>query len=798
MKLRLLGLLCIFVILLGAGCHIPDMERFDPVSGSLENMGVAESVHVVRDRNGIAHISAENDEDLFFAIGFSMAQDRFLIMDMLRRAGRGNISALVGSPVKYKGMSVDNIDKALQAFLFEEAAKKGVADLDPQNRKLLEAYTRGVNKYLEQGGKTIAIYKTWNSEPEQWRMEDCFLCAEIMGLTMTISSLVEEYYLERIRREHGDSVRDLFVPRYPDDATIITRDALMLADASVNIQRPFGLPGSNNWAIAGSRTVSGLPLLNNDPHVPNTIIPTFWWHCRLKSDNYDIMGLMFPGLPCFGAATNGKLSWALTNVMADYIDIWREKVNPDNPDEYMLNGKWVPFKKVERELKIKGRKKPKRFTMRMSEHGVILEQELLGWKVNEQPGEVLAMKYVDMDLARFFSGYQAMALAKDFDEWLAGAKDESWGPFAWNHTYADDQGNIAYWASGHFPIRGDNQGYIARKGWEPEQEWQGYVPFEENPHLVNPDKGYIATANNRVELPGYPYYITVDYAGPSRAARISEMIEQKEKHDVEDMKRMQYDVMVWSAQDMVPIILEDLKLSDKPVLVEAAKILEEWAVAGYISDEDSRGTCVYEVFMTKLSAAVFKDEIGKSIARGASNGGLFSAGLEKIIHDPTNVWFDDIKTNKTETRSHIVHKTMQESMKYLRKKLGRNSTQWRWGDISTITLSPSAIGMPGMTKRFGQGPYPLPGTGQTVRAGDQLFLGSLGFKGAIGPSSHWIVDFRDPTRAYYNATAGMADDPNGERYTNLTQDWFDGRYQVMSMHEEDYRDGMMGELVLKP
>jgi len=290
----------------------------------------------------------------------------------------------------------------------------------------------------------------------------------------------------------------------------------------------------------------------------------------------------------------------------------------------------------------------------------------------------------------------------------------------------------------------------------------------------------------------------VDYVDPSRATTISELIEKKDKLDVEDMQRIQYDVSVWSARSMVPLILEDLEGADDKALIEAARILKEWKASGYNADIDSRGTCVFIVFRDEWPRAVFADEMGKIITRGAGQAGLFSAALEKIIDDPSSPWFDDKNTKKAEDRKDIVRKVMKETMKFLRKRLGRNSDKWRWGDLSTITISTAFFAIPGLTKKESRGPYPLPGTGETVAAAGQIYLGPLGYKGFVGPSTRIIVDFRDPRRAYFNTTAGMADNEDGGRYDNLMSAWLEGRYLVMSMDEDEYREGMMGELLLLP
>lgn len=789
--------IALLVLFLSGACRVPDVERRDPISGEISGAGVEQPVRVVRDQNGVAHIIARNDRDLFFAVGYTMAQDRWLQMDEYRRAGSGRLSELFGSPLKYRDYDLPHIDIALRTFRFDQEAREGAANLDPESRALLEAFVRGVNRYLEDGAGTLAIYQALDTEPQPWTLEDCFTASGVMGLAMTMSSFFEEYYLERIRIERGEEVRDLFVPAYPDDAVIITRDQTLLSGNPASwLPGPLSGLGSNNWAVAGKRTVSGLPLLCNDPHVPNSTIPTFWWHCHIKSPGYDAMGMMFAGYPCFGAAQNGKLAWVLTNVMADYVDVWREKLNPEDPDQYLADGQWVPFEKEEGQVRVNG-KKPVKYVMRSSRHGTVIDEKLLGWKVASEPGEVLVLRYSDMDMARFFRGYQAMARAKNFDEWLAGARDMAWGPFAWNHVYADAKGNIAYWATGRFPIRPDNQGYVARKGWEEGQGWQGHVPFEQNPHLVNPKKGYLVSANNRTELPGYPYYITVDYVSPSRATVITELIEGKDRLDVDDMKRIQYDVSVYSARRLVPIILADVEGSDSRSLALASTILREWRDQGYQATADSRGTCLYEVFLQKFPTAVFEDDL-KDVGAGMGMVGLYSAALDRIIDDPQSDWYDDQGTRKKETRPDVVKKCLVESINYLRKNLGLNPKKWQWGELSTLTISPSFISIPGFTSKSSRGPYPLPGTGETVRAADQIFLGPLGFRGFVGPSTHLIIDFRNPRQALFNTTAGMSENESGGRYDNLMPAWLAGEYRVMSMDEDEFRRGMMGELVLAP
>jgi penicillin amidase len=469
-------------------CGGKKVVRFDPVSGKITGCSVSARVEIVRDMQGVPHILARTDEDLFFGLGYAMAQDRFTELDILRRAAEGRLGEMFGSPVKIAGFGMETVDRSIRIFQFQDLGRTAYERMDPENKALLDAFCRGMNRFLADARGTISFYNGLKLEPEPWRPEDSFAVAGLFGLTMTMDGLIEEYYLDRFFRELGPEKMKLFLPYYPESGPFITEDyspgkARVFEPLFSALFNPGGL-GSNNWAVSGSRTESGKPLLCNDPHVPTILVPTFWYHVHLKEGSYDVAGLMFPGFPAFGAALNGKIGWTLTNVGADYIDLFREKVNPENPDQYLADGEWVEFEEKTEEIRL--RKKSHTATLRFTRHGVVLDPDYLGWNVNTAENEVLAMKFVDMKQDEFFRGYQMMAKAQNRDEFLAGDRLMSWGPFAWNHTYADVEGNIGYWTSGHIPIRPDNQGILPRDGWDSQNDWQGYVPFKDMPYLVNP------------------------------------------------------------------------------------------------------------------------------------------------------------------------------------------------------------------------------------------------------------------------------------------------------------------------
>ena len=797
MKSRLLLALALGSAL-GFGCA-GKVTRFDPLAGSRSGYAVSAPVRIIRDAQGVPHILAQNKTDLFFALGYTMAQDRFTEMDIFRKVARGELAELLGVPIKISGLSIVRTDMALRSFRFPERAEAGLKAMAPEDRALIESFAAGINRYLADGGKTLSLYHLLHLQPTPWRPEDSLAVAELMGMSQNEGSILEEYYLERLRRILVPADWELFFPFYPKGAPIITQDYDLGQSFSPSAELPDGVRwGSNNWVISGRKSASGLPLLANDPHVPTMLVPTFWYHVHLQGGGYNIAGMMFPGFPCFGAAYNGKVAWALTNVMADHTDIFREKVNPKNPDEYLADGKWVPFEKEAAVFKrLIG--KPVHYTYRKTRHGVVMDSGLPGWKVDSAPDEVLVFKYIDTDLPRFFHGYQVMALANSAEEFLAGAKDMALGPMAWNHVFADASGFIGYQTTGHIPIRADNQGVRAREGWDAKNDWQGYVPFEQLPHLYNPKKGFVATANNQIEVPGYPYYLTADYVGPSRIGRITELIEAKPKLDLADLKRIQYDVKVLPAQAWVPILLADLEGAQEPLLQKAREVLLKWQQEDYRATVDSAGHCLYRLFMDDFPDQVFDDDFPTPLAQNLNQAGMYHWILERIIADPKSKWFDDQRTPAVETRADIVRRTILKDMTYLSKQLGPDPGKWRWGGLHHLTLSTTfgLITIPRVTANIGT--FELPGAPETVRASEGQFDEKEGYHDMFsGPSTHFLVDFSQPGQIFWNATTGNSENPDGGRLGNTTPAWLKAEYFSLFLDEAKFRQDAMGELILQP
>ncbi len=797
---------CVAILLTSIVCScVMTGNRHENLNGVLHGHDLEKPVTIIYDKHGVTHINAENDADLLYALGYSMAQDRFFLMDLLRKMGRGKMSALFGRLPHYKSYDLLNADRLMRSFQFSKRAREGVNSMDPLNKRMLMSYTQGINRYLEDAGEDIPEYRALAIDPDPWTPEDSFICMDVFGLSMTAYSFFYEYYAGRLAREHGMEAARLFIPEYPDDAAYVNQDKLSGADVP-RLERLFSalrplMPyinaiGSNNWVVDGTMSASGKPILANDPHVPHCFVPTFWYHVHLQSPTFDAAGFVFPGIPLMGAGTNGQVSWGITNARCDYIDIFVEKLNPADPGQYRYKGQWRDLQKITETIPVKGYP-DYTYTYRRSVHGALIEEDMTGYHVPVLDNKVLAIHLIAVDFPRFFAGYMNIPRSENAADMKKAVKDMAMGPVAWNTVYATTDGDIGYLYSGHAPHRPDNQGVLPRTGTG-KAEWGEWIPFHELPHTENPAKHFIVTANNKIEPPDYPYYLSSGYNIPSRAERITELLAGKKGLSAEDMINFQMDVKVKSAQDFVPLMIKDLENADNPAVNSCRKALRDWQRQGYKATLDSIGTGVYKLIMKNMATSTFEDDLGETLAGNMSMASMLKPALWKILDSPDSHWFDIKTTDMKETRQDITLMAAKKAADYLDKQFGEDPAAWKWGDMQTFYLR-NFLGYLPWNKQARIGSYPLAGTEETVNNSTSLFIGAdYGFFVLAGPSSRMCVDMADPRHLHFNATTGNSENPQSPLYDNTTQEWLSGKYVTLSMEPHEYKKNKIGKLVLKP
>jgi penicillin amidase len=586
-------------------------SSFPPTRGVIHARGLEAPVQVLRDRFGVPHIRAENMHDLYFAQGLVTAQDRFWQMEFWRRIGAGRLSELFGA----KTLGTDIF---LRTAGFRRAAERDLQTLDPQYREILQAYADGVNAYT--AGKKprqlcleLALLKLQGVRftVEPWKPVDSLTWLKLMALDLGANLRKELYTVDLIQSMGLEKTRDFLAGYRYDQTPVIVPDSelpaslLRKAQAALTPRRSpllsltpeevselkgvstrlvggfdpwkseaFGTGpgiGSNDWVIGGSRTASGKPILANDPHL-GIQMPSIWYEVDLfcsapeaqigkpAGGPYHVRGFSFPGDPGVIVGHNDRIAWGVTNTNPDVQQLYIEHINPEDPNQYEVNGKWVDMKVRREEITVNGREDPFPLLVRETRHGPLITDHgayagYRGFAVNPH-GEfpmnlslsALSLKWTAYLPNRTFESVIQLDAARSFTEFRNALR--SWDIPSQNFVYADVDGNIGYQMPGLIPIRKKGDGSLPSPGWVDDYEWAGFIPFDDLPFSYNPPKGYVASANNPVTSDRYRYFISTDFDYGYRARRIVDMITGAQgKSGLKAVEAMQGDTLNILAQE---------------------------------------------------------------------------------------------------------------------------------------------------------------------------------------------------------------------------------------------------------
>ncbi len=827
-------LLLLLAILAAAYAFWTVRRSFPRVDGEISVPGLQDPVEVYRDAHGIPHIYAGNTHDLFFAQGYVHAQDRFWQMDFWRHISSGRLSEMFGQG------SLDT-DRFLRTMGWARVARQELELLDPAERQILEAYAAGVNAYLSdrQGSELSLEYAILgltnpDYQIEPWEPLHSLAWAKVMAwdLRGNMDMEIERAILSSILTP--EQLAEIF-PDYPEDAPVIVPGPYDYATggASSTNRRSTGahIPpgaieglsrvarrsagmrallgpdgpgiGSNNWTISGALTDSGMPLLANDPHL-GVQMPSIWYeiglHCTPKGPDcpYEVAGYSFAGAPGVIIGHNDRIAWGLTNVDPDVQDLYIEKINPENPDQYEYEGRWEEMTLVEETLRTaEGDEIP--LTVRYTRHGPIISDTygpLDGF--SERAGEVelperyaISLRWTALEPNLVFRAIWNLNRAQNWEDFRQAAS--YFTVPAQNLVYADVDGNIGYQMPGNIPIRLAGDGRQPVPGWTGEYEWAGYIPFEELPRLFNPEQGYITTANHAVVDESYPYLISTDWDYGPRARRITELIESAAGSiDIETLRQIQGDNYNLNAKRLVPYLLQ-LQFEDPP-LQAAQSLLSGW---DYQNDMDSGTAAVFEAFWRHLLNLTFLDDLPLDYQpSGSSRWSVIVSGL---VEQPQSAWWDIQTTAGVETRNEIFRRAFESGVAELETLLGDNPDQWAWGDLHTVSFRNASLGESGIAPieaLFNRGPYPTAGGSGIVNAtswdaGEGYTVSSL-------PSMRMIVDLGDLQNSLAVNTLGQSGHAYHPHYDDMVDLWREIEFHPMHWEREVIEAEGGGHLRLLP
>ena len=728
------------------------------IRGTLNVRGLQEPVRVQRDHWGVAHIYAQNQHDLFFAQGFVVAQDRLFQMELWKRSGQGRLAEILGPGAVQRDINA----RRLRYRGDMDAEYKSYA---PDTKEILEAFTGGINAYIEEiqkpGGIGFPVeFQIAGFKPEPWTPEDCL--NRMAAYSMTGNAASELQHAQLVGLLGAEKASELFEfdpavkldPAPEVDFSGLSPSLLEnLVGSDVRIQFPAALlEGSNNWTVSGALTATGKPLLANDPH---RVIaePSLRYIVHLVAPGWNVIGAGEPGLPGVAAGHNEKIAWGFTIFGLDQQDLYLAQLNPADPEQYMTERGWQRMEVKTESIGVRG-SAAVTVKLKFTRHGPVMWEDgkralALRW-VGAEPGTAGYLGSLALDRAGNW---------QEFEEAMG-----RWKVPSENIVYADRDGNIGEHSTGLAPLRKNWTGLLPvpeSRGYE----WSGFVSNGDLPHTFNPSPGFVATANHKMIPENYGYAVGFSWGSPERFLRISEVLAGAVKNGhrlgVEDMENLQNDVVSLPARELQGL----LKHAAGSTAGKTAKLLLDWDCA--LTAESSAAT-LYEFWVAELLNAVTK-----RIVPADAQKAVGKLSLPKAVHELSHPRAAVFGQDPEAARDALLLQTLNAGAEKLAGKLGLDAKNWTWGKLHRVTfLHPVGV-TPSGAALFDRGPVARPGDGYTVNA--TAFWGNS-FDQLAGASYREIFDLSDWDNAVSVNVPGQSGQPGSGHYDDLLPLWAHGQY----------------------
>jgi penicillin amidase len=811
---------------------LPDHEV--DVSG----LPLTDFVEVIRDERGIPHIYGTNVGDILFAQGYVHAQDRFWQLEFWSHLSTGRLASLIGEP----GVGADLL---FRTFGFNRVALEEYENLPPEFKQDLIHYTDGINAYIESRPQNRLSLEHFflqfiNPEYKVGTYEPYYPLAWAKMMAYDLNGNFEqEIRNSKTYNTLTPEIAELLRPPYPDEHPYIVEEwegkgsftsvgksnnieqlyqALFIKYVTKDLQTNQAL-GSNSWAISGEHTESGLPLLANDPHL-SVQLPAIWYenglHCYPKNRDceLDVVGFSFAGSPYIVIGHNSHIAWGFTNMGPDVQDLFVEKINPSNPNQYEVDGEWRDMDRITEIIEVAG-SEPIVIEVRSTHHGPIVSDRSYPVNLNLEEDQVSFADEARIELPGNFSvslSWPALIPGNTF----VGIRDfnyaKNWEEFrdasrlfevpAQNLLYADVDGNIAYQSPGKLPIRAEGLvGDLPIPGWLSENDWQGFVPFEELPYTINPSSGYIITANQSVhpEQP-WPNY----YARGYRAEAIERVINQyiSEKISVDDMEAMQINNFDYSAAYILPYVFNNVYV-DSNILTA----MKEWSISEtkFEMNKDSSGAAAWAVFYKNFAEQTFEelvvtDNLGNEISLQPGNSDSTSEIFRALLKDPNHILWDDINTLQKENLTDILERALLLADERIVELFDTDDyDKWSWGELHTITYPTNLLGeagIPILTNLVNIGPVEAGGSSFAINStdwgfGEDFTIGSY-------PSMRMVVDLSNFDNSRTILPSGQSGHVMSKYYDDQVENWIENNMYILNFSREQVELNQKEYMFLRP
>jgi len=734
-------------------------------SETLNLDGLQGKVTIRYDEHRVPHIFAGNDHDLYYAQGYVTARDRLWQMDIQTRSASGRLAEIAGP----KALDIDRYHRRMGMVYGAENTIRGMMK-DPAMKIVLEAYADGVNSYIHHLSKRDypIEFKLLNYAPEDWKPINSAFLLKLMSETLAGGS--DQFAMTNdLKRFGAKDVNDLF-PDYPfhEDPIIPVGtkwnfkplpipkpSAGFIAQMTDSIKPKERIPGigSNNWVIGGRKTASGYPILANDPHL-NLTFPSIWYQLQLSAPGVNVNGVSLPGAPCIIVGYNQNISWGVTNVDADVLDWYQVRFKDESKNEYWYNNRWNKVKKRVEVINIRGQK-PLYDTVLYTHHGPVVYEsadkkpkdgaenipvgDALRWIAHDESDDI--MTFYLLNRGKNYADYR-----KALTYFTAPAQ---------NFIFASSDKDIAITPNGKLPLKYKDQGKFIMDGSDPANDWQGWIPYDQNPTVKNPPRGFVSSANQSSTDQTYPYYINWRFELYDRGTRVNSLLTAMKQATVDSIRVMQMDNYSVRGRDVLGAMLKNLDYSKLDnTEAEAYKIVKKWDLR---FSEDSEGASVFNAWWLKFYGLVWDEFDSKNTLL---NYPSMDRTEKLLLAEPNSKWFDLAGTSAKETCADIVTRAFRESVAGLLHDHGKPGKSWQWGLVKNTHINHLA-NLPG----FGAGEFSTGGTGGVINA----------LRGGNGPSWRMVVQMGPQVKGYGIFPGGESGNPGSYYYSDTFETWKDGK-----------------------
>jgi len=819
-----LGLvLAVLMIVAGAAAYFYSIARsaVPQLDGNVSVAGISSPVDVIRDRHGVPTIDANSLDDLFFAQGYVTAQDRLWQMDIMRRFAAGDMSEIAG-PALLKH------DREQRILGLRNAAEKAVAALSARDRSYFEAYTRGVNAFIDSHRDNLPIeFRLMGYKPRRWVAEDSMVIGARLIQDLNHGTYVCALEREKILAKLGPELTaDLYVNTSwhdrppsakthrieelkPQDKNDEDDDEMKGSDSNIASRSPgFGaafashiparpelVPGSNNWVVSGAHTTTGKPMLSNDMHL-NHQMPNLWYEAHLHSDNYDVIGVTLPGLPFVIVGHNQRIAWGFTNVGPTVEDLFIEEFNDQGKykttplSKKDPSSQWREPEHREEVIHVKGQSDV-RIDVVVTRHGPIIT-DLISGEIRR-----IALKWTLYD--SLHNPFFDVDSAQNWDEFLKALA--TWDSPAQNAVYADVDGHIGYHATAHVPIRKSGDGSLPVSGADDDHEWTGSIPFDKLPNVYDPPEGILATANGRVTPNKYPYSVSTEWDAPWRTERIYRVLESGKKFSAADMLSLQTDVYSafdrFCAERFVYALDQKKNLSKRAQ--QARDLMRDWD--GRLTT-DSAAATIENRAQTELRRLILEPKLGPAAKEAPAKSGdttamqdsaalswkdyhwfMSSVWLENILTRQPKRWLPDNYSDYDALLAAAVEAAVSAT------DAPQELAQWRWGKFAPINIDhPVLSRLPFIGRWTGPGLNDQSGGSFTIKQVHRTF----------GPSERYTADLSNLDQSTLNTVTGQGGNFLSPYYMDQWKAWYEGTTFLLPFSQQAVTAAKQHELRLSP